>query len=382
MRPGLVFVGVCVSGLLCSTGAQARPSFEVGGRLILDAAEQEIDSTAPGVASGSLSDRYIRTARLQLEGELTERLSFEVEAGVRDGGPEVNFEDLYLQYQASDALTLRLGNFRTFSLEALTSLNDVTLMSRGAFYDLIGGDRAASAEAVLTGERWRLSAAGVSDSINESDDDEDSRGFVVRGVFNPDVPGLDVAHLGAWARGRNAGPGSIRYAVRNNTNIGPRVTDAGARFASDRTIALEAAAVRGSFSVQSEYAWLEPERFGGGSTGQAEGWYAFMSWFPTGERRQYEDGEFDGPEVLRPVTRGGPGAVELALRRDEVDLSDFAAGPAGPPRAGRYGAWTLGATWYPVDGVRFMANYTAARNDLPSGQVDVDTLQVRAQYAF
>jgi phosphate-selective porin OprO/OprP len=367
------------SALACASAAQAQPSFEVSGRLLLDYAEQDIEGSAPGVTPGSFSDRYVRTARIDLEGQLTERLSFEVEAGVRDGGPQVNFEDLYLRYQATERLALRLGSFRTFSLEALTSLNDITLMSRGAYYDLIGADRASSAEAVLTGEGWRLSAAAVSDSINESDDDEDSRGWVVRGVVNPEVRSLDTVHLGAWVRGRNAGPGAIRYAVRNNASIGPRVTDAGTPFSTDRTLALEAGAVRGPLSVQAEYARMKPERPASTSDGRAQGWYALVSWFPTGERRGYDegDGAFDGPKILRPLSKRGPGAVELALRRDEVDLSEFPG-----RRAGRYGAWTAGANWYPVKGVRFMANYTSAENDLPGSEVDVDTLQFRAQYAF
>jgi phosphate-selective porin OprO/OprP len=376
------FGAALASALLLPAIAQAQPTFDLGGRLLLDYAEQEIDSSAPGVSSGSMSDRYVRAARLRVGGKLTERLSYRVEAGVRDGGPQVNFEDVYLRYQPSEALGFRLGNFRTFSLEALTSLNDTTLMSRGAFYDLIQADRTTAAEAVLTGRGWRLSAAAISDSINESDDDEDSRGWVGRGVWNPKTQAADVVHLGAWARARDAGPGTYRYAVRNNANIGSRYTDAGARFSSDQGFGLEGAIVRGSLSFQGEYARLDPERSDPGPSGRAEGWYATASWFPTGERRLYDDGAFDGPKILRPINERGPGALELALRRDEVDLSDFARPPLSTSRAGRYAAWTAGVTWYPLDGFRFLANYTAGENDLPAGRVDVETVQVRAQYAF
>jgi phosphate-selective porin OprO/OprP len=354
---------------------------ELGGRLLLDYAEQDIRSGDPDVRSRTITDRYVRAARLKAEGELNERWSFAVEADVRDGGPQVNFQDVYLRYQASEAVALRLGAFRTVSLEGLTSLNHLTFMNRGAFADLIQGDRTSALELQWSGDRWRLSAAAISDNINEADDDEDSRGWTVRAAWAPKVEALDVAHLGAWARARDAGSGAYRYSARSNASIGPRLTDSGSRFQSDRTVGVEAAVVRGPVSLQAEHAWLEAERAGGGPDGTTAGWYAFASWFVTGERRRYEDTAFTAPSIRRPVTKGGPGAFELALRRDEADVSDLALGPA-TPRAGRYLAWTAGATWYPVKGFRFMANYTLGEHEAPGGSIDADTLQVRAQYNF
>jgi phosphate-selective porin OprO/OprP len=63
-------------------------------------------------------------------------------------------------------------------------------------------------------------------------------------------------------------------------------------------------------------------------------------------------------------------------------------------RGGEYQAITLGATWYPFPYVRFLANYSVAENDNPlivnpltgvastNRDVDVDTLQFRAQFDF
>jgi phosphate-selective porin OprO and OprP len=106
------------------------------------------------------------------------------------------------------------------------------------------------------------------------------------------------------------------------------------------------------------------------------------------------------------VTAGGFGAVELGVRYDVVDLSElktvrrFTSGlltediVTPVDRGGEYQAWTVGATWYPFPYVRFMANYTMAENDNPQWanpftdvlsadrDVDVDTLQFRAQFDF
>jgi phosphate-selective porin OprO/OprP len=91
-------------------------------------------------------------------------------------------------------------------------------------------------------------------------------------------------------------------------------------------------------------------------------------------------GEFGRVSIREPLTRGGMGAVELAVRYDAADLTEF----AGVATAGEYSAVTVGATWYPFPYVRFMANYTDSKNEaqVAASDVDVQTLQVRAQFDF
>lgn len=361
--------------------AYARADVEFGGRLLMDVVGQSVESSDPAIAGGDFSDRFIRTARLSVEGGLGERWSFELEAGVRDGGPQVAFEDVRLEYRVDERTALTLGNFRTFSLEALTSLNDITFMSRGAFHDLVQADRTTALELRTGGDAWGVSVAAISDSINEVDDDEDTRGLVARVRLSPSF-GEDRLHLAAWSRLRESGGTTrYRYRVRNNTAFGERYTDTRAVFGSDRAAGIEAAWTRGPLSVQGEAAVLDPDRVDGGPDGRAWGGYAFVSWFVTGETRAYEDGAFDGPTVRRPLGRGGAGAVELALRRDVVDLSDFAPA-SGPTRAGRHRSWTLGANWYADARWRVMLNAVRSTNDAAGGPVRVDTLQARVQYAF
>ena len=91
-------------------------------------------------------------------------------------------------------------------------------------------------------------------------------------------------------------------------------------------------------------------------------------------------GELGRTKILNPVTSGGWGALELAARYDSVDLTNFKV----PATAGEYTAWTVGANWYPHPYVRFMANYSKSKNDNVAigADVDVDTLQFRAQFDF
>jgi phosphate-selective porin OprO/OprP len=101
-------------------------------------------------------------------------------------------------------------------------------------------------------------------------------------------------------------------------------------------------------------------------------------------------GEFGRPKILNPITAGGFGGVELAVRYDYADLTDAfstastAAGRTLSQDAGKYTAWTFGANYYPTGYMRVMANYTRSKinNPLAARDVDVDTFQMRAQIDF
>jgi phosphate-selective porin len=79
------------------------------------------------------------------------------------------------------------------------------------------------------------------------------------------------------------------------------------------------------------------------------GWYVSGTWAVTGERKA--DG-LDTPR--RPFLRGGPGAIELAIRveslgyESESRAMDLSAGPRADEILGnRDRGVTLGVNWYP-----------------------------------
>jgi phosphate-selective porin OprO/OprP len=354
------------------------------GRLFADYVDQDVDR-AVGADFSASEDRF-RTARIGLQGTWRETWSWVAEANFTNG--ESNWEDLYLQYAPSDRTAFTVGNFKSLSLENLTSARYTTFMERGAFGDLIDAGRVMTFAARTGGADWSVAGGVHGDSVNDGapGDGDEQRGVFVRAHYAPVVTDDTKIHLGVWARDRDRrGDTAFRYRVRNNTNFGGRYTDAGSSPLGagdgDAAIGLEAAGVWRSFSVQGEWAVIDADLTGGGSA-RADAWYVFASFFPTGEQRKYKaaDGKFDRVGIREPVTRGGPGAVELAVRYDAADLTEF----AGVATAGEYSAVTLGATWYPWSHIRFMANYTDAENkaQVAASDVDVRTLQVRAQFDF
>ena len=360
-------------------------TFKVRGRAYIDGVSQEVDRETGADYSAQVT--RTRTVRLGVEGGWNGAWAYKAEVQVVGGS--ASWEDVVLEYKPNDATSIMVGNYKTLSLENLTSSRYTTFMERGAYNDVLGVGRVMTLAAKVNGENWTVLAGVSGDSINNSDpavvgNNGGSEQVAVQGraTWAPVVTDDMKLHLGLWARKRDRGDqGGFRYGVRNNTNYGAQFTASGGIGDSDTQVGLEAAWLAGPFSLQGEFANIEIDRTNGLEQ-SATAYYLAASWFVTGETRNLEvkKGEFGRTRILSPVTAGGTGALELAVRYDNTDLSDI----TGVATAGEYTAWTAGATWYPFPYVRFMANYSKSQNDNPAvgSDVDVDTLQVRAQFDF
>ncbi len=104
----------------------------------------------------------------------------------------------------------------------------------------------------------------------------------------------------------------------------------------------EDAGVLGPLSLVGEYGrlWLDRPDLGNKAF---EGYYAYGSYFLTGETRPFRNGNFDRIKPFRELGKEGLGAFEIALRYDHLDLSDTPV----PGRAGNQAETvTLGLNWY------------------------------------
>ena len=141
----------------------------------------------------------------------------------------------------------------------------------------------------------------------------------------------------------------------------------------------EAVGAYGPFSVQAEYmgahynrdaALIELLKAPGASALNFSGYYAYATWYLTGElraasyRTDYRrPGTFDQIQILHPLSAGGIGAWEFAVRLSELNLNSggfLVRQPVGVPsniQGGRETDMTIGLNWYPDVGIRFMANW-------------------------
>lgn len=375
-------------------------SFKVRGRVYIDAVFQDVDGSGTGLAStysGTNTPDYDarnfrnRTARLGVEGTFSTNWAYKAEFTVQNGA--ANWEDLILEYKPDDYTSIMVGNYKTLGLEQITSSRFTTFMERGAYADVTDTGRVFNITAKRNGMNWTAAASVSGASINSADvaQGDERIGYNARVTFAPIDTDFTKVHLGGWARYRDHGDEALfGYGARPQTNYGNQFITTGAVGDKDKTFGVEGALVHKNFSVQAEYANINVERLAR-SDADLTTYYVYASWFPTGEMRRYEAnrGEFNRPRILNPTTAGGWGALELAVRYENADLGDaFIRTPVATatttPRAGEQSSWTVGANWYPMPYVRFMANYTAADvdNRLVGNDSDVNTLQFRAQFDF
>jgi phosphate-selective porin OprO and OprP len=146
----------------------------------------------------------------------------------------------------------------------------------------------------------------------------------------------------------------------------------------------EAVAAYGPFSVQAEYlathydrsaALIEEFNAPGGTSVNFSGYYVYATWYLTGESRAQSyrtypgtynfPGTFDQIHIIHPVSAGGTGAWEAAVRLSEINLNSggfLVHQPVGLPsniQGGRETDLTVGLNWYPDIGIRFMANWVS-----------------------
>jgi phosphate-selective porin OprO/OprP len=243
-----------------------------------------------------------------------------------------------------------------------------------------------------------------------------------RGTFAPlyqQTPdGTMVLHLGVNSRFRDNGGGdqsatnttagsNFSYKSRTpgdaiSTTGGDQAFSVGGT-GQDFTYGFEAAFQYNNFGIEAEYQHLDTQgATNGGSTGlgsnddaSADGYYVDLFWSPTGESRSYKaaDGSFGAIAPLRPLGSGGFGHVMLAARYEHVDFTDEqfggtsgdvngAVNPAGMTGRTEATSYTLGASWVPIEHVKFQLNYASTSiDDIGVGVADqdVNTISLRTQ---
>lgn len=375
--------------------------FKVRGRILLDAVFQDVDKEGP---TGDFKTSNVRGRQvfLGVEGKLNNYIAYKAEGGAVNNGAW-SWDDVVLEVKPTEATSLLFGNIKVAGLENLTSTRFITFMDRGPYGDFGVDTYQLGVVGKYVGPNYSATLGVQGGSINNDDvnnaaglDSKERLAITARGHWAPIATDTDKVHLGLSYRYRNRGDETaFSYQGRTTTAFGSagRFYTTGAIGNRDGTIAGEFAWVHNNISVQAEYSSIDVTRLGGPAVGDdptVKVGYAFVSFWPTGETRNYNQvtGEFGRPKILNPITAGGWGGLELALRYDYADLTDaydtLKVKPPAGSQSGKYTGWTLGANYYLTSYVRFQANYTdgKANNIGPNQDYDIKQFQLRAQMDF
>lgn len=161
------------------------------GRLQFDAGTIDVPG---GVASGDFGTATeVRRAFLGVQGDLPGNFGYRIEADFAPAveGSSVELTDVFLTYQASDALTFTLGHHKPFGgLDELTSDLFTAMMERAAFTSAFGFERRVGLSGTYSGGDLLVQLGIFAENAQDfGEDDSDSFSVDARVVFSPDVAG-------------------------------------------------------------------------------------------------------------------------------------------------------------------------------------------------
>lgn len=387
--------------------AAGKPSVNAGGRIQLDwaAFDQNVDSI--NQAGDFQNGTEFRRARLVLSGDAFQVIDYKIQFDFADTDPDgdgqsTNFKDLYMTVKELPILGhVRVGHYKEpWSLEELMSAKHLTFMERGLPNGLVGG-RSIGVMAFDYSEAETMTWA-VGAFVSEIDEEppifQDDRGgtaMTMRLTYLPwydwATEGRGLIHTGICYSYRDLADEAVRWRARPEAHLAGRVVDTGNQLDDVQNVnalCVEAALAYGPFSVQGEYFgyWLDR---GLHPDVNFHGMYAYVSYFLTGEHRNYKrtDGCFDRVKPFENFFRvraedgnvyTGKGAWELAYRYSYLDLTN------GGVVGGRVGDHTFGVNWYLNPYMRLMWNYVHSEtNAHPVAGVGIaDIFEMRCQINF
>lgn len=303
----------------------------IGARMQVDAlfggSDNELHAAGKEVEDGA----EFRRARLFMQGMVTEYFEYKFQYDFADAN-KVKIADIWGEVKKIPvAGNARVGQFyEPLSMEQLTSDFDADFGDRSvmntlsparnigvALHDTLAGratwwiggfvDDGSGDPAIATGDGDHAFTARVAALPYAKDDDS------------------VIVHVGASGSYRMPTDQTVRYSSRPESHLAPFFVDTGLIKDVDtvQLLGAELAAQFGPFHCSGEVlqSKLDADAVGDPTF---SGWLVSAGWFITGERFSYNrnEGIFGAAKVAKPYGKEGFGALELAARVSNVDLTD------------------------------------------------------------
>ena len=402
---------------------------EIHGRMQVDSQEnvnQQLNNSfvsgtgAPLALDNSVG---IRRARLSMEGTVYKDTDYKFEydfarAGMVGGtGATVantqntslagGITDAFARYNFNKKLSVKLGSFKEpLTLEDTTSDIQTSFIERSmavnAFVDNLNIFKVGIG-ANYSADRWLVATAlqtqgpgamnGATSYVQPTVNSQSGAGNT-SWELNGRVAGTpwmasptQLLHVGGWGsytsvNNNMKGDGSLanggvafgtqmgnmdRTSILNTGNLSASATQLATAY---NRFGAETAVVLGPFSAQAEY--LQTNVSGNGySNNSMGGYYGYVTYFVTGESRNYvtKTGAFDRVKPKHNFDmKGGMGAWELLAGFDELNLKSGDKINGGSAELGK-----LGINWYFNPRVRLNTNYVHAFNINTTGMSGTGT---------
>jgi phosphate-selective porin OprO and OprP len=329
------------------------------------------------------SGTAIPTAKIGIKGKIDDKWSYLTEFDFGDS-QHGKIKDAYLGYKASDSLKLLIGQSKDqTSLEFRSSIKYRAFPDRALNASLLP-KRRAGLSAIYSKNNLAASfqVTGEDVSVERADDE----GYAVTGRFSyaPILSEKTAWHVGVggvWLKPDEETHASSFKAFHEGsvTQTKSAYTDKIKYVKSNVVLNFETFAKTGPLWIMGEYTQRRVNRDITHADLDFSAWYVQAGWVLAGGNRSYSPASgVGGLKVKSPVTEGGPGALELAVRYDTLDLND------GVVFGGKVDRYAVNLTWYPVKKLQFRATLQAtdARDRVPAQDDKPTTLILRATWSI
>ncbi len=338
---------------------------KLSGQIVLDRAWIDGDNVH---TQGS----EIRRARLSLKGKFTPKLEYEVEYSFTGKN---HWKDVKIDYQALNNIGIQAGNTKEpIGLEALISSRNSTFMERSVINTFMQKRKlglVVSGNYVDGKHHGTLTFGIFGKSLDKLLAKKEDGTSIIGRITYALVHSKDsLIHIGASVGRTKYHSKSIKYSTDAGSHLysGSLIKSKIKNVTKTKRVGLETAVVNGRFSFQGEYVALKA--FNQKDSYDFDGWYGQVSFFLTGEHRNYKvkTAKFSRTKIKKHALQVAFRASKIRLQnkkhrpREEVDL-------------------TLAFNYYFKKNIRLMSSYTFAEVMKPS-ILKEHVLQVRGLYGF
>ncbi|WP_419816545.1 OprO/OprP family phosphate-selective porin [Glacieibacterium sp.] len=364
-------------------------SFKPSGELQYDAGYvSNPGNRIPGSNLGfnDRSRRLLIGAAGDLPGDFKYTFQFNFAQGL------VDYEDLVLSYEPKGKpYTVTIGYFYPYNtLENMTSNRFTSFIERSQMTDAFGEGRRLGIGLGYVAGDLRFNAGAFGNSINGGTGiaptfDNNDYELSARLLYAPLALGgqLHFAVAGQYRHFKTSSFG-IQYRARpfSQTTDQRFENDVGVAGKSDYILGVEALGIFGPFHAAGEAQYVKVQGIRPGAAlnpgeivsgtrlASDPGFfsaYGEVGFWLTGETRGYRGGKVDRTKILNGFDKGGWGGFQLVGRIDYLDLKDRVGGPNvgtqvidGILNGGQQTGYLAAINWWPIDYVRFTAQYTHA----------------------
>ncbi len=356
-----------------------------GGRINMDWLFIDQEDTLNTVFGEPNNTTEFRRVRFYNMGQVYKTVDYKLE--IDFGRGPVALKDVFIEIKKMPLVgNLRVGHFKEpIRMEVETSGKYLLFLERGnneAFLPVRNFGFMFHKAILKQRATYSIGTFRTSDAFgNSAGKDDYSATGRITGLLFHNKEKAHLLHLGAGYSYRNPETNTYKISTQPESHMAPKYVSTGTvANVDDIGIAVvELAFVWGRFSVQGEYIYSAVNTSDSIPSYDFSAYYGALSFFITGEHRNYltKTGAFGRVKPKRNYDgEGGFGALEFTARYSEIDLNSKII------EGGKLKDITLGLNWHLNPVTKLMFNYILADLEQTNVNSTANIAQVRFQIDF